>query len=484
MALSAQVVEYEVVIGLEVHVELATRSKMFCSCSARFGAEPNTQVCPVCLGLPGVLPVPNRRAVEYAIRAALALNCTIAGFNKFDRKNYHYPDLPKAYQISQYDQPLARGGHVVIHVDGRERRIGIRRLHMEEDTGKLLHEGVVGGSLVDFNRAGVPLIEIVSEPDIRSPEEARLYLQKLRTIMLYSGVSDVKMEEGSLRCDANISLRPAGSREYGTLVEIKNMNSFRSVQRALEYEVSRQTALLRAGERIVRETRHWDEGRGVTFSSRSKEEAHDYRYFPEPDLVPLEISAAWVEEIRASLPELPDARFRRYTEEFGLPAYDAGVLVEDLALAEFFDGAVAAGASPKAASNWVMTELQGFLNAEGKALAELPLTPRHLAGMLEIIDRGTISGKIAKEVFAEMCRTGKAPEQVVEEKGLVQITDEAALREVALRVLAENPGPVADYKGGKQAAIGFLVGQLMKATRGKANPQLANRLLRELLDQG
>lgn len=476
--------KYEVVVGLEVHVELCTRSKMFCACPVEFGAAPNTRVCPICLGMPGVLPVPNRRAIEFSIRAALALNCEIAGFSKFDRKNYHYPDMPKNYQISQYDRPLAVNGHLTVPAsDGGERRVGIRRLHLEEDTGKSSHEGVAGGSLVDFNRAGVPLIEIVSDPDIRSPEEARLYLQKLRTIMLYTGVSDVKMEEGSLRCDANISLRPRGSREYGTLVEIKNMNSFRSVQRALEFEAARQAALLDAGERVVRETRHWDDARGITFSSRSKEQAHDYRYFPDPDLVPLEIDRAWVEEIRAGLPELPDARRRRYTEEYGLPAYDAGVLVEDPALARFFDAAVAAGATPKAAGNWVMVELQGFLNAEGIPLDGVALRPEHLAALLKLIDEGTISGRIAKEVFAECCRTGRSPADVVKEKGLVQITDEEALRQAAREVLAANPQPVADYRAGKKAALGFLVGQLMKATRGKANPELANRLLRDLLER-
>ncbi len=471
------------VIGLEVHVELKTRSKMFCSCPVAFGAPPNTHVCPVCLGLPGVLPVPNRTAVEYAIRAALALNCQIPSFSKFDRKNYHYPDLPKNYQISQYDRPLGVNGHVVIRVGGQERRIGIRRLHLEEDTGKSTHEGVAGGSLVDFNRAGVPLVEIVSEPDLRSPEEARLYLQELRTIMLYTGVSDVKMEEGSLRCDANISLRPAGSRELGTLVEIKNMNSFRSVQRALEYEVSRQAALLDAGQRIVRETRHWDEVRGVTFPSRSKEEAHDYRYFPDPDLVPLEIAPAWVEEIRSSLPELPDARRRRYVEAYGLPEYDAEVLVQEPALADFFEGAVAAGANPKGASNWVMVELLGFLNAEGRSLADIPLRPGHLASLLRLIEEGTISGKIAKEVFAQTCRTGRAPEEIVREAGLTQISDADELRQVARQVLAANGPAVADYRAGKKAALGFLVGQMMKATRGKANPALANQILTELLEQ-
>ncbi len=473
---------YEMVVGLEVHIELSTESKMFCDCSAKFGGEANTHVCPVCLGMPGVLPVPNKKAIDYAMRASLALNCQIAPFTKFDRKNYHYPDMPKDYQISQYDKPIGSNGYVVIRTDKGDRRIGIRRLHMEEDTGKSLHEGVAAGSLLDFNRAGVPLIEIVSEPDIRTAEEARLYLQKIRTIMLYTGVSDVKMEEGSMRCDANISLRPEGSSEFGTLVEIKNMNSFRSVQRALEYEAARQQSVLESGGRIVRETRHWDEGRGVTFSSRSKEEAHDYRYFPDPDLVPLEINQEWVDEVRRALPELPDQRFRRYVEEYNLPAYDARVLVEDLALAGFFDEAVAAGANPKAASNWIMVDLQGLLKGEGKSISEVKIKPSHLTQLIDLIEKATISGKIAKDVLVEVCFTGKDPESVVKEKGLVQITDESALIKAAEEVLAANPGPVEDYRKGKKNAIGFLVGQLMKATRGKANPGLANDILRKLLD--
>ncbi len=473
-------VRYETVIGLEVHVELSTESKMFCGCPARFGGEPNTHVCPVCLGLPGVLPVPNRRAVEYAVRAALALNCRIAEESKFDRKNYHYPDLPKNYQISQYDQPLARDGFLTIRTHAGEKRVRIRRLHLEEDAGKSLHEGGTG-SLLDFNRAGVPLMEIVSEPDLSSPEEARLYLEKLRLLMLYVGVSDVRMEEGSLRCDANISLRPEGSREYGALVEIKNVNSFRSLQRALEYEVERQTVLLLAGERVVRETRHWDEGRGVTVASRSKEEAHDYRYFPEPDLVPMTLDRAWVEEIRASLPELPDARFRRYAEEWGLPPYDAGVLVENPDLAGFLDAAVAAGARPRAAASWVTVELQGRLNAAGITVAEAPVRPEHLASLLGLVEEGALSGRMAKDVFEEMFRTGKPPAAIVAARGLRQISDEDALRSVVAEVVAANPQAVADYRGGKKAAIGFLVGQVMKATRGQASPELANRLLREVL---
>ncbi len=478
MAVTA--VRYETVIGLEVHVELATESKMFCGCPARFGGEPNTHVCPVCLGLPGVLPVPNRRAVEYAVRAALALNCRIAEVSKFDRKNYHYPDLPKNYQISQYDQPLARDGFLTIRTPAGEKRVRIRRLHLEEDAGKSLHEGGTG-SLLDFNRAGVPLMEIVSEPDLGSPEEARLYLEKLRLLLLYVGVSDVRMEEGSLRCDANVSLRPEGSAAHGALVEIKNLNSFRSLQRALEYEVERQTALLLAGERVVRETRHWDEGRGVTVASRSKEEAHDYRYFPDPDLVPMVLDRAWVEEIRAALPELPDARFRRYAEEWGLPPYDAGVLVENPDLAGFLDAAVAAGAQPRAAASWVTVELQGRLKAAGIAVGEATVRPEHLASLLGLVDEGAISGRMAKDVFEEMFRTGKPPADIVAERGLRQIADEGALRSVVADVVAANPQAVADYRGGKKAAIGFLVGQVMRATRGQASPELANRLLRQVL---
>ncbi|MBX6376980.1 MAG: Asp-tRNA(Asn)/Glu-tRNA(Gln) amidotransferase subunit GatB [Clostridia bacterium] len=468
---------FEVVIGLEVHVELNTATKMFCGCSAAFGADPNTNVCPVCLGLPGSLPVPNRGAVERAIKAALALHCQVQPHCKFDRKNYHYPDLPKNYQISQYDAPLARHGYVEVSVGGETRRIGIRRLHLEEDTGKSLHQGSAGGTLLDFNRAGVPLIEIVSEPDIRSPEEARLYLQELRLTLLYAGVSDVKMEEGSLRCDANISLRPAGSEAFGELVEIKNMNSFRSVQRALEFEAERQRALLLAGERVVRETRHWDEARGVTVPSRSKEEAHDYRYFPEPDLVPLVLDPAWVEALRAELPELPDARRRRYAG-LGIPAEEAAQLVENPALAAFVDRALAAGAPPRGAVTWTLVELQGYLNETGASLDEVHLTPEHLAELLGLLADGTLSGRMAKEVFAVVCRTGQSPRRVVEEQGLVQVSDEAALLAVVESVLAQHPQAVADLRSGKEKAVGFLVGQVMRATRGQANPALANELVR------
>jgi aspartyl-tRNA(Asn)/glutamyl-tRNA(Gln) amidotransferase subunit B len=469
---------WETVIGLEVHVELCTRSKMFCACATAFGAPPNSQVCPVCLGLPGALPVPNRQAVEYAMRAALALGCEIAEDTRFDRKNYHYPDLPKGYQVSQYQRPLGVRGR--LSVGGRS--IGIRRLHMEEDTGKSTHEGLGAATGVDFNRCGVPLVEIVSEPDLRSPAEAAEYLRALRSLILYTGVSDVKMEEGSLRCDANISLRPAGSDGWGSLVEIKNMNSFRSVQRALEYEEARQRDLLESGGRVARETRHWDDRRGITFSSRSKEEAHDYRYFPEPDLVPLRVDRAWVEAVRASLPELPPARRARYAG-LGLSEYDAGVLVDDPDLAAYFDRLLQAGAEPRTAASWLTTELLGRLNARGEPLSAASgrVPPEALAKLLGLIAAGTISGKIAKEVLDEQVEKGGDPEAIVRSRGLVQISDAGELARVVAGVVAANPASVADYRAGKEKALGFLVGQVMKATRGKANPAVVNDLLRREL---
>ncbi|MBX5477029.1 MAG: Asp-tRNA(Asn)/Glu-tRNA(Gln) amidotransferase subunit GatB [Clostridia bacterium] len=474
--------EFETVIGLEVHVELSTESKMFCACRVTFGDPPNTHVCPVCLGLPGALPVPNRRAVEYAVRAALALHCEIAPVTKFDRKNYHYPDLPKGYQISQFDRPLGTNGYLDVPLPGGgTRRVRIRRLHLEEDAGKSLHDPRLG-TLVDLNRAGVPLIEIVSEPDLRSPEEARAYLQELRNVMLYTGVSDVRMEEGSLRCDANISIRPVGSDAFGTLVEVKNMNSFRAVKQALEYEAERQRAVVLSGERVVRETRHWNERAGQTTPSRSKEEAHDYRYFPEPDLVPLRLDADWVEQIRRSLPELPAERRARY-ERLGLSAYDASVLVDQRPLADFFDACLDRGADAKQAANWVMVELQGYLNETGETLADTRMTPEGLVALLRLIEEGTITGKIAKEIFPELVRTGGDPRSIVEARGLVQIADREALYAVVKEVLAQNPAAVEDYRKGKTNAVGFLVGQVMKATRGRANPALANELVRQALEE-
>lgn len=473
---------YESVIGLEIHAELKTESKIFCPSSARFGGDPNTHICPVCLGLPGVLPVLNKKVVEYAVMAALALNCEIARFCKFDRKNYYYPDLPKNYQISQYDLPLAQHGFLEIDTENGRKRIGITRIHMEEDAGKLLHQGTVTTtpySLVDYNRTGVPLLEIVSEPDMRSPEEARAYAEKLRSIIQFTGISDCKMEEGSLRVDANVSVRPLGSREFGVKTEVKNVNSFRALQRALAYEIERQIAVLEDGGRVVQETRTWDEGKGVTLPLRGKEEAHDYRYFPEPDLPPLVITREWVEEISRSLPELPDARRERYIKEYGLPAYDAGVLTATREIGDYFEACLRLYPQPKTVSNWVMGELARLLNATNTEIADSPVKPEQLADLLKLIDEGVISGKIAKTVFEEIFRTGKDPQAVVKERGLVQITDEAELKAVVNEVIAANPKVVADYRQGKEKALGFLVGQVMKVTKGKANPALVNRLLKE-----
>ena len=472
---------FETVIGLEVHVELRTKSKIFCGCAVEFGAAPNTNTCPICLGHPGVLPVLNRKAVEYAMKAAMALNCEVATHCKFDRKNYFYPDLPKAYQISQYDRPIGTNGWIDIEVNGVTKRIGITRLHLEEDAGKLTHVDGGFASLVDFNRVGTPLIEIVSEPDIRSPEEARIYLEKLKAIMQYCEVSDVKMEEGSLRCDANISLRPFGQKEFGTKIELKNMNSFRGVQRGLEYEEMRQAEVLASGGRIVQETRRWDEAQGKTVPMRGKEEAHDYRYFPDPDLVDLYIDDEWKARVRASIPELPDARKARYMNEYGLPAYDAEVITSSKKLADLFEQSLAHTNDAKAVSNWIMGDLLGYLNANNLELDEVKVTGQGLGEMIGLIEKGTISGKIAKTVFKEMLATGKSPQAIVEEKGLVQISDESLIRSVVEKVIEANPQSVADYKAGKEKALGFLVGQVMKETRGKANPALVNQLIIEKL---
>ncbi|QBK13282.1 Asp-tRNA(Asn)/Glu-tRNA(Gln) amidotransferase subunit GatB [Thermoactinomyces vulgaris] len=469
--------KYETVIGLEVHVELSTKSKIFCGCSTEFGAPPNTNTCPVCLGHPGVLPVLNKQAVNFAMKAAMALNCEISEYSKFDRKNYFYPDSPKAYQISQYDQPIGQNGWIEIEVDGKKKRIGITRLHLEEDAGKLNHSDNGDGSLVDFNRVGVPLIEIVSEPDLRSPAEARAYLEKLKTIIQYTGVSDVRMEEGSLRCDANISLRPVGQKEFGTKTEMKNLNSFKNVEKALEYEQKRQQEILDRGEKVVQQTLRWLEQENRTKTMRSKEEAHDYRYFPEPDLVTLHIDEAWKEEIRASIPELPDQRKERYQKEFGLSDYDAGILTSSKAVADFYEETVTKKADPKLASNWIITELLGYLNREGIEIEAIRMTPAHLAEMILLIQKGTISSKIAKKVFKEMLDTGKDPGTIVKEKGWVQISDEGKLKEEVAKVIAANPQSVEDFKNGKDRALGFLVGQVMKATRGQANPKLVNELI-------
>jgi len=492
---SAVATAYETVIGLEVHAQLLTRSKMFCGCPATFGARPNTQTCPVCLGMPGVLPVVNRRAVEFGIRTALAFGCRVNESCRFARKHYYYPDMPKNYQISQYEEPLAEDGFLEIDLEGGTRTIGIQRLHLEEDVGKLLHEGTLEtaqASLVDFNRSGVPLMETVSRPDLRSPEEAAAYLRAFRSVLIFLGVCDGNMEEGSLRCDANVSIRPRGSATLGTKVEIKNLNSFRNVQRALEFEVRRQAQALDSGERIVQETRLWEADRGYTRSMRSKEFAHDYRYFPEPDLVPLRIDRRRVEEIRAGLPELPRAWRQRAVAQYGLPAYDAEVLTQSRALVHYYETALrewrgAAGAGrerPKILSNWIMSELLRVLPGDDeRAIQSSPIPPRRLAGLLELIENSTISGKIAKDVFQKMFDSGEDARTIVERDGLTQVADEGALGQVIESVMAANPKAIEDYRRGKKEAKGALVGQVMKATRGKANPALVNRLLEAKLAQ-
>jgi aspartyl-tRNA(Asn)/glutamyl-tRNA(Gln) amidotransferase subunit B len=472
---------YEAVIGLEVHAQLLTESKIFCGCRTRFGADPNSQTCPVCLGLPGVLPVLNRRVVEMGIKAGLATHCAIAPCARFARKNYFYPDLPKGYQISMYELPLCEKGYLEIAVDGTLKRVGLTRIHMEEDAGKNVHGGTGDTSRVDLNRAGVPLLEIVGEPDIRSSDEAVAYLKKLREILIYTGVSDADMEKGNFRCDANVSLRPAGESRLGTKAEVKNMNSFRFVKRALEYEIERQGRLLSEGKRVVQETRLFDPKEGVTVSMRSKEEAHDYRYFPEPDLVPLQVDPAWIDEIRKTLPELPEAKRERFVREYAIPEYDAVVLTGSQALADFFEETVRIGAPPKSVSNWMMGDLLRELKAEGKEIEETPLRPEQLARMVRMIDEGTISGKIAKTVFEEIYRSGKDPEAIVREKGLVQVSDESALAGIIDQVMTANPKEVEGFRAGKEKLFGFFVGQVMKASQGKANPAKVNELLKRKL---
>ncbi|MEW5949717.1 MAG: Asp-tRNA(Asn)/Glu-tRNA(Gln) amidotransferase subunit GatB [Thermodesulfobacteriota bacterium] len=472
---------FESVMGLEVHAQLLTDSKIFCNCSTAFGAPPNTHTCPVCLGMPGVLPVLNKKVVDYALKMALATHCRVAPFSRFARKNYFYPDLPKGYQISQYELPIAENGHIEIGLDGQTKRIGITRIHMEEDAGKLIHDASAPTSYVDFNRTGVPLIEIVSEPDIRTPEEAVEYLKTLRNILRYLGICDGNMEEGSFRCDANVSMRPEGTKTFGIRTEIKNMNSFRHVQKALEYEIRRQTALLLDGKEVIQETRLWDTTKGITVSMRGKEEAHDYRYFPDPDLVPLVIDEKWIEEVRAGLPELPDAKQLRFVQEYGLPEYDASVLTVSKSLADYFEDCVRIYQKPKAISNWMMSELLRELKRDEREIEECPVPPGHLAGMLKMMDNGVISGKIAKTVFEEMYATGRDPEAIVKEKGLVQVTDAAEIEKVVEAVLAAHPEAVKDYKKGKAKLLGFFVGEVMKKTKGKANPGLVNEILTGML---
>ncbi|WP_059172267.1 Asp-tRNA(Asn)/Glu-tRNA(Gln) amidotransferase subunit GatB [Bacillus sp. FJAT-27445] len=468
---------FETVIGLEVHVELKTESKIFSNSPNHFGAEPNTNTTVIDLAYPGVLPVLNKKAVEYAIKAAMALNCEIASVTKFDRKNYFYPDNPKAFQISQFDKPIGENGWIEIEVNGYKKKIGITRLHLEEDAGKLNH--VKGASLVDYNRQGTPLVEIVSEPDIRTPDEAYAYLEKLKSIILYTGVSDVKMEEGSLRCDANISIRPVGQEEFGTKTELKNLNSFNFVRRGLEFEEKRQREVVSAGGTIQQETRRYDEATGETLLMRVKEGSDDYRYFPEPDLLDVVIDEEWKARIAAEIPELPDQRIERYVSELGLPEYDAKVLTATREMADFFEASIKAEVDAKQASNWLMGEVSAYLKAEQKELIETKLTPENLAGMIKLIENGTISSKIAKTVFRELIENGGNAEQIVKEKGLIQISDEGALLKIVNETLDANPQSIEDFKGGKSKATGYLVGQIMKATKGQANPQLVNKILAE-----
>jgi aspartyl-tRNA(Asn)/glutamyl-tRNA(Gln) amidotransferase subunit B len=476
--------KYEAVIGLEVHVQLLTESKIFCACSTKFGDPPNANVCPVCLGLPGTLPVLNKRVIEMATRASLALNCTVHEHSRFARKNYFYPDLPKGYQISQYELPLATGGWLEIEHDGTRKRIGITRLHVEEDAAKNLHEGFPESATkayIDYNRCGTPLCEIVSEPDMRAPEEAYAYLTTLRQIMLYTGVSDCNMEEGSLRCDANVSVRPRGSREFGTKVEVKNLNSFRFLQKALEYEIERHIRVIESGGRISQETRLWNQSANRTEPMRSKEKAHDYRYFPEPDLLPVHVSSDWREAIRRSLPELPEAKRTRFVEQYGITAYDAEVLTASRALADFFEAAVKAGAPGKSTANWMQTELLRRLNDSGKEIDQSPVPAGRLAELIELVESGKITAAVGKKVFATMFETGRAAPEIVAAKGLAQKVDTSAIEKAAKDIIAKNPENVAKYKAGNEGVFKFFIGQVMKATRGQANPQAVNDTLRKLL---
>ncbi len=469
---------YETVIGLEIHVQLNTETKIFCNCATTFGSDSNTQTCPVCLGMPGVLPVLNEKVVEKGVRAGLSFHSNVSKFSKFDRKNYFYPDLPKAYQISQFNLPICEGGHIDIVVDGEHKRIGVTRLHLEEDAGKLIHseDPDRAVSMIDLNRSGVPLAEIVSEPDMRSADEAYEYLQKMRTLMKYIGVSDVNMEEGSMRCDVNISLRPFGREKFGEKVEIKNLNSFKAVKAAIHYEFGRQERMLNSNELIVQETRLWNPDKGETFSMRSKEDAHDYRYFPDPDLAPITLDDEYINKIRESLPELPDPKFERFKKEYDLPDYDATVLTAVRQVADYYEAVVSNKTNPKKASNWIMAELMAKLE-DSEKIDEFIVTPKMLAELLTLIDNKTISGKIAKTVFEAMIKEGKNAGVIVEEKGLKQVTDTGAIEKIVDDVLANNAKSIEDYRSGKENAIKFLVGQVMKESRGKANPQVVNEIL-------
>ena len=473
--------KYEVIIGLEVHAELSTKTKIFCSCPTEFGAAPNTHVCPICMAMPGTLPVLNEKVVEYAVKAGLATNCEISRDSKNDRKNYFYPDLPKAYQISQYDKPLCEHGYVEIDTEEGKKKIRLTRIHIEEDAGKLNHDEFSGGSLVDLNRAGVPLIEIVSEPDIRSSEEAESYLRKLKSILEYIEVSDCKMQEGSLRADVNVSVRKKGDTKLGTRTEMKNMNSFRSITRAIEYEVDRQIDVIEDGGKVEQETLRWDEVSGKTFSMRDKEDAQDYRYFPDPDLVAIKLSEEYIENIKKTLPELPESRKQRYLEEYKLSEKDANIITASKYLSDLFEGATKICNNPKAVNNWIISDISRILNETEMDPIEIPFDSKQLAKLIMLIDKGTISSKLAKKVLVEMFEHPRDPEDIIDEKGWVQISDEGAIKDIVLKILEANPQSVADYKGGKDKALGYLVGQAMKETKGKANPQMLNKMFLEEL---
>ena len=473
--------KYETVIGLEIHSELATNTKIYCSCANEFGGDENTRCCPVCIGLPGVLPVLNKKVVEYCMKAGLAMNCEISHFSKQDRKNYFYPDLPKAYQISQFDLPICKNGYVPIETENGVKKIGLTRIHIEEDAGKLVHAEYGNFSRVDYNRGGVPLIEIVSEPDMSSPEEALTFLESVRAILKCVGVSDCKMQEGSLRCDINLSIRPEGQKEFGIRSEHKNVNSFSAAYRCMQYEQKRQIALLESGGTVEQETRRWDDVKGVSTIMRTKEEAQDYRYFPEPDLMPIIISDEWIERVRESLPELPREKFKRYTEKLGLPEYDANLISAAKGLSDLLDAAIESGAPAKESANWILGDISKILNERQIEPEEIPFGGKELAELISLIDKGTISGTIAKKVLPVMFDETKAPTQIVEEKGLVQINDEDAITKMVEEVIAANPKAIEDFKAGKKQAMGFLTGQIMRASKGKANPAMINKLLNEIL---
>ena len=475
--------DYEVVIGLEVHAELSTKTKIFCSCPTTFGAKPNTQTCPICMAMPGTLPVLNEKVVEYAVKAGLATNCTISQDSKNDRKNYFYPDLPKSYQISQYDKPLCEHGYVEIETENGPKKIRILRIHIEEDAGKLNHDDFGGGSLVDLNRAGVPLIETVSEPDMRSVEEAEKYLRKLKSIFEYIEVSDCKMQEGSFRADVNVSVRKKGDSKLGTRTEMKNMNSFRSISRAIEYEVERQIDVIENGKKVEQETLRWDDVSGKTFSMRDKEDAQDYRYFPEPDLVAIKLSDEYIENVRNSLPELPESRKTRYLEEYKLSEKDANIITSSKHLSDLFEEASSICKNAKAVNNWIISDISRILNEEEMEPSEIPFNSDQLAKMVALIDKGTISSSIGKKVLEELFTNPKDPEEIIKEKGWIQISDEGAIKEIVLKVIEANPQSVVDYKAGKDKAVGFLVGQAMKETKGKANPQMLNKMFKEELNK-